>query len=520
MKKQLNIIIPLFKNDFSFNKEFCSHKYLTKIGVKKKLIEFTLNSIQKLNKNFSLNLYFVLNNNDNEKLALKKEITKKKNLKKKIIFIGKSKSIIETCLKAGEYLNKDYPTLIFHPDSYSKIDQEKFNDLLKKNHNAVLFGYKGFNPVESVNSNTDRFTTKNKTLVKKIYLKSRFSEEMINTAGLFYFSSFNIFEKYSKKVLSKKNYKLKITSEVFQEMIASGLEVSYLIVKLFVNFSNINAVNEFLFWKKYFLEKKTYPKKKLNINNIIPAAGLGIRHKNLYKKHKPFISIDNKPMINWAIKSLPVSEKNYFIFHKKISLIYKKEIKELRRNIKRLNIVNINKKTKGMAITCLKLENLIDKKLPIFISSCDYSFLLDEKKLHKLLKQKPDAIIFTFKKYPDARIDPNSYAYVKVRDNKIINVAEKKTISKHPNKDYAVVGTFYFKDWNTFDFAVKKMIEAKNSVNNEYYVATAINELIDRKFKVCNFEVSSFISWSLPHHTLTYFYWLNIFNNYRIEIFK
>lgn len=517
MKKDLNIIIPLFKNDINFNKEFYNNKYLTKLGDNKTLIEFTIDSIKNLKIFFNVNVFFVLNKKDKKNNSLKRIINKTK-IKKKILSINQSKNIIDTCLKVKNYINNAKPTIIFHPDSYSILEDVKFKSLINKNYHAILFGYEGFNPIETVTSSTDRFTVK-RNLVKKIFIKCKSNKRLVNTAGLFYFKSFQIFEKYSKKVLSKNIYKQKITSEVMQEMLSSGLNIFYSKVKLFVSLGNINAVNEFLFWKRYFINKKVFPKINLQVNNVIPAAGLGIRHKNLYKKHKPFININNKPMINWSIMSLPKSKENYFIFHKKISIIYKREIDKLKKTIGGLKILNINKKTKGMAITCLKLENQIKKHLPLFISSCDYSFLFDENKLHRLLKKSPDAIIFTFKKYPDARIDPNSYAYAKVKNQRIIKVTEKKTISDKPHKDFAVVGTFYFKDWKTFDFSVKKMIEAKNTVNNEYYVATAINELINRKFKVYNFEVSSFISWSLPHHTLTYFYWLNIFKKYRLKIF-
>ena len=68
----------------------------------------------------------------------------------------------------------------------------------------------------------------------------------------------------------------------------------------------------------------------------------------------------------------------------------------------------------------------IDKNLPLMISSCDYKFLYSEKKFHEFLKKEnPDSVIFTFRGYPDARIDPNSYAYVKTQKNKITKIVEK-----------------------------------------------------------------------------------------------
>ena len=55
------------------------------------------------------------------------------------------------------------------------------------------------------------------------------------------------------------------------------------------------------------------------------------------------------------------------------------------------------------------------------------------------------------------------------------------------------------------------MILNKNKVNGEYYVATAIHELLNKKYKILNFEIDKFISWSLPIHLKTYLYWEEIF---------
>ena len=95
----------------------------------------------------------------------------------------------------------------------------------------------------------------------------------------------------------------------------------------------------------------------------------------------------------------------------------------------------------------------------------------------------------------------------------IKRVVEKRAISKTPHKDFAVTGVFYFKNWFLFEKAVTEMIKNKNSVNGEYYVATAIQELINQNKKVCNFEIDQFISWSLPIHLKTYLYWEEIFLN-------
>ena len=64
------------------------------------------------------------------------------------------------------------------------------------------------------------------------------------------------------------------------------------------------------------------------------------------------------------------------------------------------------------------------------------------------------------------------------------------------------------------------MIKSKKSINGEYYVATAMQELIDSNMKVYNFEIDKFISWSLPSHLKTYYYWEEIYKRFKNVLFK
>ena len=53
--------------------------------------------------------------------------------------------------------------------------------------------------------------------------------------------------------------------------------------------------------------------------NIIAMAGVGSRFlKQNYTIPKPLILIKNKPMFYYATKSLPKSDKNYFICNEKL----------------------------------------------------------------------------------------------------------------------------------------------------------------------------------------------------------
>ena len=519
-KIKLNIIIPISKKDLDFQYEFNEFKYCTKVG-NTTMINFSEAIFNVLSKKFDITLYFITSKEIQKKSKIKNCI-KKFKFNKKIIFIKKqTKNVLETILNVkNNHLKMNEKVAVFHPDSNFKIDVKKFYREIKKNYDGIIFGYDNFNPTDHLSSDTGRLSLKKNFFVKKVHEKTILKNNYKTCAGFYYFNNWEKFSYFSKNLLKNKT-KHKVTGEIYNLMILKKMRVKYFEVKKFISFSNPFAINEFNFWKKYFDKKTIRPKKTINITNVIPAAGSGKRHKE-FKVPKPFINISGKTMILQAMDSMPRSKSNHIIFRKAITKNFKKEVRQLKSYSKYINIINISKKTDGVARTCLVAKKNVDKNLPVLFSSCDFKILYDQQKLFKLIKlHNPDSIIFTFRKYPDARIDPNSYAYVEVDKTElnVKRVVEKRAISKTPHKDFAVTGVFYFKSWYLFEKAATEMIKRKNSVNGEYYVATAIQELINQNKKICNFEIDQFISWSLPIHLKTYLYWEKIFLNYN-EIYK
>ena len=76
-------------------------------------------------------------------------------------------------------------------------------------------------------------------------------------------------------------------------MINRQLNVKYFEINNFISLSSISSINELNFWENYFNKNFKKNKKKFSINNLIPAAGSGKRHKE-FKVAKPFIEISKK----------------------------------------------------------------------------------------------------------------------------------------------------------------------------------------------------------------------------------
>jgi NDP-sugar pyrophosphorylase family protein len=265
------------------------------------------------------------------------------------------------------------------------------------------------------------------------------------------------------------------------------------------------------FWRTYFQAAQN-KLARYNMTNLIPAAGRGKRFRDSgYTLPKPMIPIDEKPMILQSVRSLPDAEKWIFVCledHLKRSLE-----KAIRSQYPGSTLISVKETTQGMLNTCLLAERYLELKKPLLISACDYDLRYDEKAFDKLVNDKTiDAAIWTFRNHEIVSRNPDAYAYTSVDENgNVTKISEKKPISDSPENDNAVVSVFYFKSAAIFLYAARKLIESRKTINNEYYVATSINELIAAGKKVVPFEVEKFVCWGTPEDLKEYEYWKGVF---------
>lgn len=507
----MKIIVPMGGSNEAFKNEFGEIKPLVNIDGKT-LIEHICSMFPE-NSNFVFicerrylnksNLGMVLESINNNSVVL-------------VPMERPSKSVIETLFHADKFIADDEEIIIVHSDSYSKFDFLEFTNFVRNEKvDGALTAFSGFNPCDVKSQNFGRITFDGK-FITGIFEKQVLKEGQITAAGCYYFSSWGLFKKYTKRMVTK-NVKVKDTffiSLVYNEMLNDGKKITYYLVDTFISFGEPQNVKEYIFWSEYFalLVNHKDNRKRYDMINLIPAAGEGKRFIEIgYKQPKQLIKVLGEPMIIKSIRSLPKATKYITVILKEHADSYGLD-KLLKEDIDNSYIVLVNKITDGMARTCLMAEHLLDKEKPLLISSCDYSFIYDDAKFEKLIKEEdPDVIIWSFKEYPDARLSPNGYAYLVVEDGMVKRISEKVPISEHPHRDPIVQGVFYFKSAKLFLWCVKRMIEKKITVNGEYYVATAINELIKEKKKVLPFEIDKYICWGTPLDLQTFEFWQRYF---------
>ena len=506
----MKIIIPLASTDKEIFENFSTIKSLVKLGNKTMIETFVENF------KFDYEYIFLCKKKDLIETNLLSIIQNLK-IKKRIIEIKKNTSnVIETVYFAKKYVKDNEQVLICHPDNINIFFSKQIlkNKLIKHNTDGLLFAFDEDNQTNTVETHTGRVIIKENKFMK-IIEKSIKTESSKSLVGIYHFSKWSEFLKFSKKTLENQapvrgRYFL---SQVYNEYLLMKKNIEIFYVKKHITFGLVNYINEYNFWYKYF--KKNIKKKlklKFNFLNLIPSCGDSLRFKiDNTDNFKPLIQVDKKYMITKTIESLPLSIKNAAIIRSDHNKKYKFKEKIIKKN-KNLEVMILKNKTSGMATTCYEYLKNYKKKNPILISSCDYAVIFDEKKLKDTINFfNPDVIVWTFKNYPDARLAPLAYAYCEIQNGEIIKISEKTTISETPHLDHIAQGIFYFKSKKIFMKAFKKMVKNKNKVNNEYYVGNSINELIKENYRVIPFEVEQYICLGTLQDLKVYNFWSDCF---------
>ena len=250
-------------------------------------------------------------------------------------------------------------------------------------------------------------------------------------------------------------------------------------------------------------------------------AGEGKRYKDAgYKIPKPLILVSGKPMVVAAVESLPKADKWIFICRKEHIEDYGID-KVLKTYVPNITIIAVDKLTEGQASTCLLAKNLINNDEELLIGACDNGMIWDKEKFEEL-KKEADCLVWTFRNNVAVKKKPQAYGWVVIDDkNNVLKTSVKIPISENPIKDHAIIGTFWFKKGKIFVEAAENTIRNKNiRINNEFYVDSVINEVVEAGYRVKVFEVEKYICWGTPDDLKRYQYWEEFFKKYDDKLKK
>ena len=218
---------------------------------------------------------------------------------------------------------------------------------------------------------------------------------------------------------------------------------------------------------------------------VIPIAGKSSFFDDKdFPFSKSLIEIEGKSMIQHVIENIStISSEFQFVF-----VVNQEDCKKFHlHNIlkilsKNASIIKLNGETKGALCSTLMAIEHISLKEELII--CNGDQIIDcnfDEVLNFFREKKADVGLITFNS-----VHPR-WSYIRFDDNNenVIETAEKRPISRN-----AIAGFYYFKDGKLFIDGATKSIEKGDHVNDLYYIAPSINQLILNNKKISVFKIN------------------------------
>lgn len=251
---------------------------------------------------------------------------------------------------------------------------------------------------------------------------------------------------------------------------------------------------------------------------IIPMTGYGSRFKAAgYDDLKPFIKVCGKTMVEW-VSSMYSNDTPLFFIIRESTLKEKKyedvmtKITNSRDNGK-TNIIKVKDedwKKEGPAVDTLYAKDLINPNDSIVINYCDFFCLWNSKEFDSEASSlKVDGAIPCYTGFhPHIIPFKNVYACCFINENnKLIKIIEKYDAPFFNDREtlHQSPGIYWYKDFNTFETALNKALDAKDNIKGEYY-ASIIYNYMDNVWVTDN--VSHMCQWGTPEDLKEFELWM------------
>jgi beta-phosphoglucomutase-like phosphatase (HAD superfamily)/dTDP-glucose pyrophosphorylase len=229
-------------------------------------------------------------------------------------------------------------------------------------------------------------------------------------------------------------------------------------------------------------------------NILIPMAGSGSRFFNAgYKDPKPLIDVDGKPMIQRVVENIGIPGKYIFIVQAEHYEKYSLDL-ALTKLVPGCKIIQVDGVTDGAARTALLAKKYIDNFKPLIIANSDQLLDWDSSDfVSQLFEVGSDGNMALFLANED------KWSYAKIKNNKIVEVAEKVVISNN-----ASTGIYGWAKGSDYVKYAKQMIEKNIRVNNEFYICPVYNEAIQDNKRILPMFVDKMYGLGTPEDLEAY----------------
>ncbi len=248
--------------------------------------------------------------------------------------------------------------------------------------------------------------------------------------------------------------------------------------------------------------------------NLIPMAGAGARFgREGYSRPKPLIQVSGKPMIQRALDTFPSAEASIAVCQ--IEHLQNSALASvLHSNGYRVNILPVNGLTQGQAATCLLARDQVDPSAPLLVAPCDAALVYDQRQyLAAATDPAIDCLVWTFRNHAHANRHPEQYGWVQAApDGQIQHVSCKIPLQEDVRNDPGLIGAFWFREARFLFEAVDGLIAQDRRINNEFYVDSAIEVLLEQGRRAKIFDVDHYICLGTPDDVRSFEFWAGYFD--------
>ena len=247
------------------------------------------------------------------------------------------------------------------------------------------------------------------------------------------------------------------------------------------------------------------------MNIIITLAGHSKRFfKKGYKKPKYLLPLGNSTIIENVLNQFNDRDNFHLILSKSQIFKNKQILSYLKKIKKNIFFYIIDDHQLGPIQSILK-ANIQNFKGGFVISYNDFLVDWDYEKFKRLVYGYEGAIV-SFSNFQPSSYTGTLYCYLKVRNNEVVSLREKKSYTKKPEKEVISTGIYYFEDFMKFKHYAKKVIKNRNNlIKNETYISQVFIPMMREKKKFLDFRCSNFISLGTPKDYELFLFWKKYF---------
>jgi len=185
---------------------------------------------------------------------------------------------------------------------------------------------------------------------------------------------------------------------------------------------------------------------------------------------------------------------------------------------------SVSEKFRNLEVICVEphnggpVETLLNQRVQewigqddFIVSYCDFFLNWNYKSfLDHIHSTKSQGCIVSFNGMQPASRGSTLFAYLRTRNEKVLEVREKSSFTDNRTKEYASAGIYYFKSYSIFHKAVTHSSRYFEHFS-EKYVSLVYNGILDLGFEVSHFPVSQFICLGTPQDYEEFLYWYEYF---------